>query len=125
MREQTKKREKRTMKKALCIAAVLSLAAPSAFAQSRTDIVFAPTAGDAPEIAAVAGAVRKELERSRQLEPLYVDDDTKARLTVPTGLTKDAAGANTTVKYQVKTSRRFSQEQEVTCAVAKVADCGR
>ena len=115
------------MKKILFVAAALSLAAPSAFGQASgtTPIVYNPTAGAAPEIEAVTTAVRKELERSRQLEPLYVRDDTKAQLTVPVELLKDATGANLTVKYELKTGKRYTEVQEVTCPVAKSANCAR
>jgi hypothetical protein len=115
------------MKKILCIAAVLSMAAPSAFGQASgtTPIVYAPNSGSAPEIAVVTSAVKKELERSRQLEPLYVRDDTKAQLTVPLDLQKDAAGQNMTVKYELRTGKRYTEAQEVTCAVAKAANCAR
>lgn len=114
------------MKKALYIAALLSLAGSSAHAQagSPTQIVFAAIAADGPEVAAVTAAVHKELERSRQLEPLYVQDDSKPQLTVPLALTKDAAG-NMTVKYELRTAKRYKEEPEVSCPVAKPENCGR
>ena len=115
------------MKKILFVAAALSLAAPSAFGQAAgaVQIVYNATTGDAPEIEAMAAAVKKELERSRQLEPLYVRDDAKPQLTVPLGLAKDASGANLTVKYELRTGKRYTEVQEVTCPVAKSANCAR
>jgi hypothetical protein len=115
------------MKKILLIAAALSLAAPAAFGQTSgsTELVFAAISGDAPEIEMVTKAVRRELERSRHLTPIYVDDDSKARITVPTGLVKDASGENLTVKYELRTAKRLTEEQQVTCPTDKVANCAR
>jgi hypothetical protein len=121
------------MKKILYVATVLSLAArlsltaPAAFAQTSgsAEIVFAAISGDAPEIEMVTKAVRRELERSRHLTPIYVDDESKARLTIPTGLLKDAAGENLTVKYELRTAKRLVEEQQVTCPTKKVANCAR
>lgn len=129
------------MTKIICLAAAVSLVATAAFAQadsprksfdvgsgrglSRTDIVFLPGAGEAPEIEAITKAVRNELERSRQLEPRYVDDDSKAKLAVPVGLAKDASGEKLIVAFQLTTARRLTERQEVTCAVNKPANCAR
>jgi hypothetical protein len=115
------------MKTILFSAAALSLVATSAFGQApgSTPIVFADVSGDAPDGAAVSKEVKKELERSRQLEPLYVRDDSKAQLTVPVGLQKDAAGQNVTVKYELRTGKRYTETQEVTCPTAKANNCAR
>ena len=115
------------MKNVLFVAAALSLAATSAFGQAAgtTPIVFAAISGDAPEISLITTEVKKELERSRQLEPLYVRDDSKAQLTVPIGLQKDAAGQNMTVKYELRTGKRYTETQEVTCPTAKANNCAR
>lgn len=126
------------MKKILCIAAVLSLAAPAAFGQAdsekgnafgprqnensfaKTSMVFL-SGGDTPEGKAVAKEMRAEMMRSRRLEPVFVDDDRSPRLIAP--MTAVTTGENVTVTYELRTARRFVQTGEVTCAVSKPAKC--
>lgn len=129
------------MKKILSLAVVLSLAAPAAFGQadseggnnfgprardndfSKTEIIVV-SGGDSPEAVALAKELRREMERSRRLEPVFVDDDRGARV-MTTGIEKDASGQNMTVTYEQRTQRRFTETHKVTCPVAKPATCAK
>lgn len=128
------------MKKILFIAAAFSLLAPAAFGQAdddesgpmargggmdKTSIIYLDASDATPESAAVGKAVRLELERSRQLDPVYVDDNQRARLVAPVSLTKDAAGEKMTVVIELRSSRKKVEAAQVTCPVAKPATCGR
>ena len=131
------------MKYILCVVAVASLAAPVAFGQTGTQRDFvergtgavSPDArpgifllsgnGDAPEVAILVAAIRKELERSRHLRPAYVDAGATGKLLAPLEFQKNAAGDTMTVKFRVSTARRATTEGEVSCAIAKLANCAR
>jgi hypothetical protein len=137
--KQTKNREKHTMKKILFVAAALSLVAPAAFGQAdgsggpmargggmaETPIIFLDANDGTPDSVAVGKAVRLELDRSRQLSAVYVDDNSRARLVAPVSVTKDAAGQNMTVTYELRSTRKTIETAQVTCPVAKPATCGR
>jgi hypothetical protein len=128
------------MKKVLCVAAVLSLAAPAAFGQAdgggggtmsrgggmaKTSIIFLDASDSTPESTAVGKAVRLEIERSRQLDPVYVDDNQRARLVAPVAVAKDATGQNMTVTIELRSARKKVEGAQITCPVAKPANCGR
>lgn len=130
------------MKKILCLAAALSVLAPAAFGQadsengnsfgprardndfSKTNLILV-SAGESPEAVSVAKEIRRAMERSRRLEPVYVDDDRGARLAAPIAVEKDASGQNITVTYEQRTARRYTETNKVTCPVAKPANCAR
>jgi hypothetical protein len=91
----------------------------------KTSIVYLDAGDGSPEATAVAKAVRNEIERSRQLDPVYVDDDQRPRLVAPVTVTKDAAGQKMTVAIELRSARKRIETAEITCPVAKPATCGR
>lgn len=128
------------MKNAIYIAAIVSFAATGAYAQAdsggsgvmargggmaKTTMIYLDASDDTPESKAVGRATRLEMERSRQLEPVYIDDNQRARLIAPVTLTKDAAGDKMTVAIEMRTARKLVETAEITCPVAKPATCGR
>jgi hypothetical protein len=128
------------MKKILFVAAALSLVAPAAFGQAdgsgggpmargggmnETPIIFLDANDGTPDSVAVGKAVRQELDRSRQLSAVYVDDNSRPRLVAPVSVAKDAAGQNMTVTIELRSARKKIETAEVTCPIAKPANCGR
>jgi hypothetical protein len=113
------------VKKALCLAILFAVAAPSAFAQDagKTQIYYRPTNSQDVDMIALGDLVRQAIDDSRELELTPSQGDGIFELDGPLKITKDAARTKMTVTYEIAPGRGTERSYTATCAVTQMERC--